>query len=154
LIPLIIVAVLFAFTATKESKIMEKSTTQVMHDISVEGIQWSWQFAYPEAGANAVVTGTPDKPPTLVMPQGERVRFTLTSNDVVHGFWIPAFMIQLQNLPGVTNHIEFTANKIGSYPGRCNILCGRDHTRMLFTVKVVSPADYQSYLAQLKVAQS
>jgi len=154
LIPLIIVAVLFAFTATKESKIMEKSTTQVMHDISVEGIQWSWQFAYPEAGANAVVTGTPDKPPTLVMPQGERVRFTLTSNDVVHGFWIPAFMIQLQNLPGVTNHIEFTANKIGSSPGRCNILCGRDHTRMLFTVKVVSPADYQSYLAQLKVAQS
>ncbi len=154
LIPLLIVGVLFGYTAVKESQIMEKSSTKVMHDISVEGIQWSWQFAYPEAGPDAIVTGTPDKPPVLVIPQGERVRFTLTSNDVDHGFWIPAFMIQMQNLPGVTNYLEFTANKLGDYPGRCNMFCGRDHTRMLFTAKVVTPADYQSYLAQLKGAQS
>ena len=152
--PLVIVAVLFGYTAIIEDKIVKQDPTTVMHDISVEGIQWSWQFAYPEAGANAIVTGTPDKPPVLVIPQGERVRFTLTSNDVDHGFWIPAFMIQMQNLPGVTNYLEFTANKLGEYPGRCNMLCGRDHTRMLFTAKVVTPTDYQRYLAQLKVAQS
>jgi len=154
LIPFIIVAVLFAFTMKAESKITDKSPTQVMHDISVNGIQWSWQFTYPEAGANATVTGTPDNPPTLYMPQGERVRFTLNSSDVVHGFWIPAFMIQIQNLPGVTNTLEFTANKIGEFPGRCNILCGRDHSRMFFKVKVVSPADYQNYLTGLKASQS
>jgi len=154
LIPLVIVAVLFAYTARDESRITDKSTTQVMHDISVNGIQWSWQFAYPEAGTQAIVTGTPEQPPTLYMPLGERVRFTLESSDVVHGFWIPAFMIQIQNLPGVTNYLEFTAKKLGTYPGRCNILCGRDHSRMLFNVKVVTPAEYQSYLTQLKAATS
>ncbi len=148
-IPFIIVAVLFFYTAKKETAIMAKSSS-VMHQISVVGIQWSWQFAYPEAGEKAVVTGTPAQPPTLVVPLGERVRYTLTANDVIHGFWIPAFMIQMQNLPGLTNHLEFTANKLGEFPGRCNILCGRAHSQMLFTVKVVTPAEYQAYLETLK----
>ena len=152
-IPFIIVAALFYFTAIKESEIVEKSTAPV-HEISVVGIQWSWQFAYPEAGPKAVVTGTPGSPPTLVVPMGERVRYTITSNDVVHGFWIPAFMIQMQNLPGVTNHLEFTANKLGEYPGRCNILCGRAHSQMLFTVKVVKPAEYKLYLETIKGGQA
>jgi cytochrome c oxidase subunit 2 len=151
IIPLIIVAVLFYFTAVKENKITDK-TSPVKHEISVEGIQWSWQFAYPEAGPSAVVTGIPAQPPTLYIPLGEKVRFTLTSNDVIHGFWIPAFMIQMQNLPGETNHLQFTANKLGEYPGRCNILCGRNHSQMLFKVKVVTPAQYQSYLDSLKAS--
>ena len=151
IIPFIIVAVLFYFTAVKETKIMEKTTTY-KHEIKIEGIQWSWQFAYPEAGAKAVVTGTPALPPTLYVPLGEKVRYTITSNDVVHGFWIPAFMIQMQNLPGVTNHLEFTANKLGTYPGRCNILCGRNHAQMIFSVKVVTPAEYKAYLETLKAS--
>lgn len=151
IVPFIIVAVLFYFTAVKESEIVEK-TTGPAHEISVEGIQWSWQFAYPEAGEKAVVTGTPAAPPTLYVPMGEKVRFTITSNDVVHGFWIPAFMIQMQNLPGVTNHLEFTANKLGTFPGRCNILCGRNHAQMIFAVKVVTPEQYQSYLETLKAS--
>jgi cytochrome c oxidase subunit 2 len=151
IIPFIIVAVLFYFTATKETKITEKTTTYA-HEIQVEGIQWSWQFKYPEAGPKAIVTGTPAQPPTLVVPVGEKVRYTITSNDVVHGFWIPAFMIQMQNLPGVTNHLEFTANKVGTYPGRCNILCGRNHAQMLFSVKVVSPSEYKTYLETLKAS--
>ncbi len=154
LIPLIIVAVLFAFTAIDENKITKPQPGVVKHEIGIEGIQWSWQFAYPEAGKDAVVTGTPAQPPTLYLPQGERVRFTLTANDVVHGFWIPAFMIQIQNLPGVTNYLEFTANKLGEFPGRCNILCGRNHSQMIFKVKVVTPAEYQSYLETLKAVQS
>ena len=152
IIPFIIVAVLFYFTAVKQNEITEKSPSTVAHEIGVEVIQWSWQFSYPEAGPKAVVTGTPAQPPTLYVPLGERVRYTITANDVVHGFWIPAFMIQIQNLPGVTNYIEFTANKLGSFPGRCNILCGRNHTQMIFTVKVVTPAEYQSYLETLKGA--
>jgi cytochrome c oxidase subunit 2 len=151
IIPFAIVAILFYFTAVKENKIIEK-TSPVQHEISVEGIQWSWQFGYPEAGEKAVVTGTPANPPTLYIPQGEKVRFTLTSNDVVHGFWIPAFMIQMQNLPGETNHLQFTANKLGEFPGRCNILCGRNHTQMIFKVKVVTPEQYQKYLDSLKAS--
>ena len=146
-------AVLFYYTAQKQSIITEKTSTYA-HEITVEGFQWSWQFGYPEAGPNAVVTGTPEQTPTLVVPLGERVRYTLTANDVVHGFWIPAFMIQMQNLPGLTNQLEFTANKLGEFPGRCNILCGRNHTQMLFKVKVVTPAEFDAYLETLKGGQA
>ena len=150
LIPFIIVAVLFYFTAKDESAITKIDKNKpAAHKIHVNGIQWSWQFTYDDKGPDATVTGTPSQPPVLVLPQGESVEFTLTATDVVHGFWIPAFMVQMQNLPGVENHLQFTANKIGTYPGRCNILCGRSHSQMLFTVKVVSPSDYQAYLATL-----
>lgn len=148
-IPFIIVAVLFYFTAIKQSEIVDLKTP-AQHEINVEGIQWSWQFGYPEAGPKAVVTGTPENPPTLYMPLGESVRFKITSNDVVHGFWIPAFMIQIQNLPDKTNYIQFTAQELGEFPGRCNILCGRNHTQMIFKVKVVTPEQYQTYLESIK----
>lgn len=151
IIPFIIVAVLFYFTAVKQTEIVEK-TSNYKHEILVDGFQWSWQFSYPEAGPKAVVTGTPASPPTLYVPLGEKVRYTIASNDVVHGFWIPAFMIQMQNLPGVTNYLEFTANKLGTYPGRCNILCGRNHSQMLFSVKVVTPSEYKTYLVTLKAS--
>ena len=152
IIPFIIVAVLFYYTAQRESRIMKVTPeAQAAHVIDVKGIQWSWQFNYKDAGdyKSAIVTGTPAQPPTLYLPQGEKVRFNLTANDVVHGFWIPAFMIQMQNLPGVENHLEFSADKLGTYPGRCNILCGRNHSQMLFTVKVVTPSEYQSYVQGL-----
>ncbi|MEY4888029.1 MAG: hypothetical protein RL237_92 [Actinomycetota bacterium] len=151
-IPFIIVAVLFYFTAQRESRILKISPdSQVSHFIDVVGFQWSWQFKYKDAGdyKSATVTGTPAQPPTLYLPLGENVRFTLTANDVVHGFWIPAFMIQMQNLPGVTNQLEFSATKLGTFPGRCNILCGRNHSQMLFNVKVVTPAEYESYIQSL-----
>ena len=154
-IPFIIVAVLFAYTARAQNEIKEVTpvTNQSVkvHDITVNAIQWSWQFSYKEAGPDATVTGTPAQPPTLYMPLGEKVRFKITASDVVHGFWVPAFMIQIQNIPGVENQIEFTAQKLGTYPGRCNILCGRQHSQMLFDVKVVTPAEYQSYIESLRI---
>ena len=153
IIPFIIVAVLFYFTAVKEAKIVKVSPdNQVSHLIDVNAFQWSWQFTYKDNPEAPTVTGTTANPPTLVLPLGERVKFKITSTDVVHGFWIPAFMIQMQNLPGVTNYLEFSANKLGTYPGRCNILCGRAHSQMLFKVKVVSPSDYEEYISSLKVA--
>ncbi len=147
-IPLIIVAALFYFTVQKQNVITAKSTTPI-HEIAVTGFQWSWQFAYTDAGKEAVVTGTPSKPPVLVLPLGQRVRYTLRANDVIHGFWIPAFMIQMQNIPGVTNNLEFTANKLGEYPGRCNMHCGRSHSQMRFTVKVVTASEYEDYIQSL-----
>lgn len=152
IIPFVIIAVLFGYTAKAESKIVAVSpvTATDVHDITVNGIQWSWQFTYKEAGPGTTVTGTPAKPPVLYLPQGEKVRFTITASDVIHGFWIPAFMIQIQNIPGVENKLEFTANKLGEFPGRCNILCGRQHSQMLFTVKVVTPAEYDAYIQSLQ----
>jgi cytochrome c oxidase subunit 2 len=150
IIPFIIVAVLFYFTAKDQSAITKIDHAKpAAHKIHVNGIQWSWQFTYEDKGPDATVTGTPAEAPDLVIPQGEEVEFTITSSDVVHGFWIPAFMIQMQNIPGVENHLRFTANKLGTYPGRCNILCGRSHSQMLFNVKVVTPEQYQAYLGTL-----
>ena len=153
-IPFIIVAVLFAYTARAQNELKEVTPTTnqsvTVHDVTVNAIQWSWQFTYEDAGPGTTVTGTPAQPPTLYMPLGEKVRFKITASDVVHGFWVPAFMIQIQNIPGVENQIEFTAQKLGTFPGRCNILCGRQHSQMLFDVKVVTPSEYRAYLETLK----
>ena len=151
-IPFIIVAVLFGYTAKAESEIVKvtPASSSAVHDVTVNGIQWSWQFTYAEAGPGTTVTGTPAQPPVLYMPQGEKVRFTFTASDVIHSFWVPEFMIQMQNIPGVTNKLEFTANELGEYRGFCNILCGRQHSQMRFTVKVVTPAEYENYIQSLK----
>lgn len=149
-IPFIIVAVLFFFTARDQSTITKISPAGVaVHEIDVNAIQWAWQFTYPEA-ANKTVTGTPENLPTLYLPLGERVRINLTASDVVHSIWIPAFMMQMQALPYVPNQFEFTAKKEGTYPGFCNMHCGRNHSQMRFTVKVVSPTEYQNYINGLK----
>jgi cytochrome c oxidase subunit 2 len=153
LIPFVIVAVLFAYTVRDQSRITKvESATTAAHNISINAIQWSWQFTYKDAATAPTVTGTPAQRPELVLPLGEKVLFTLTASDVDHGFWIPAFMIQMQALPHITNHLEFAAEKLGTFPGRCNILCGRDHSQMLFTIKVVTPSQYTDYINSLKAA--
>ena len=153
LIPFIIVAILFGYTARDEARITKVDTpASAPHNIHVNAMQWSWQFTYNDAASAPTVTGTPAQRPELVLPLGEKVLFTITSSDVDHGFWIPAFMIQMQALPHVFNHLEFAAEKLGTYPGRCNILCGRNHSEMLFEVKVVTPAQYTAYINSLKVA--
>jgi cytochrome c oxidase subunit 2 len=153
LIPLLIVAVLFGYTARAESRITKFDTPATApHNITVNAFQWAWQFTYKDAPSAPTVTGTPTQPAELVLPLGEKVLYTIGSSDVVHGFWIPAFMIQIEALPHVTNHLEFAAEKLGTFPGRCNILCGRSHSHMLFTIKVVTPAQYTAYINSLKVA--
>jgi len=153
LIPLVIVAILFGFTARDEARITKVDTPATApHNIHVNAMQWSWQVTYNDAKLAPTVTGTPVQRPVLVLPLGQKVLFEITSSDVDHGFWIPAFMIQMQALPHVSNHLEFSAEKLGTFPGRCNILCGRSHSLMLFTVKVVTPAQYNSYINSLKVA--
>jgi cytochrome c oxidase subunit 2 len=63
-------------------------------------------------------------------------------------------MIQMQNIPGITNNLEFTANELGEFRGFCNILCGRQHAQMRFTVKVVTPQEYDAYIQSLKAGAS
>ena len=69
------------------------------------------------------------------------MRFTLLSDDVIHSFWVPAFLFKLDVIPGNRNSFQITPKKIGTYAGKCAELCGQDHSRMLFNVEVVSPTD-------------
>jgi cytochrome c oxidase subunit II len=149
-VPLIAIGVFFFFTVRDQNEILEVSSSPD-HQITVTGMQWSWQFHYTSDGGEAAkVTGTPGKPPTLVLPKGESVRFTLLSDDVIHSFWVPAFLFKLDVIPGQRNSFEITPTKMGTFDGKCAELCGQDHSRMLFNVRIVSPDDYASYVDDLE----
>jgi cytochrome c oxidase subunit II len=150
-VPIIMIAVFFYFTARDEDRIMRVSSNPD-HQITVTGMQWSWQFTYASDGdSHTTVTGTPGKPPTLYLPQGESVKFTLHSNDVIHSFWVPAFLFKMDVIPGRSNQFQITPKQLGTFKGRCAELCGQDHARMLFNVKVVSPTEYDQYVSDLKI---
>ena len=149
-VPLIMVSVFFYFTARDEDEIT-KVSAHPDHTITVTGLQWSWQFTYDsDGGPDATTTGTPGKPPTLYLPQGESVLFKLRSADVIHSFWVPAFLYKMDVIPGQDNQFQITPKKLGTYKGKCAELCGKDHARMLFNVRIVKPADYQQHVAQAK----
>ena len=78
------------------------------------------------------------------------MKFELTSPDVIHSFWIPAFLYKMDVIPGRRNVFELTPNKIGVFAGRCAELCGVDHSNMLFTVRVVPQAEYDAWIQSLK----
>jgi cytochrome c oxidase subunit 2 len=149
-IPMIMVAVLFYFTAIRENDQDKFSSQPADMSINVVGFQWNWQFNYLDQGVS--VTGTPGNIPTLVLPAGETVRFYETSPDVVHAFWVIPFLFKRDVLPGRINSFQETldANAIGHYQGKCTEFCGTYHDRMLFKIDVVSKADYQAWLARTK----
>jgi cytochrome c oxidase subunit II len=184
LVPMIVVSVLFYFTARDQSELMETSE-EPDHIINVVGYQWSWGFNYlepvgasdndahtadelaaipdrimdrvPDNADGVYEVGTPaernpdtDNPgPTLVLPEGESVQFVLTSRDVIHSFWVIPFLMKMDVIPGHTNTFEVTPNQQGTFMGKCAEMCGVDHSRMLFNVKVVSPEEYDQYLQEL-----
>ncbi|GLF94112.1 cytochrome c oxidase subunit II [Streptomyces yaizuensis] len=104
-------------------------------------------YDYGIPGTRNPQNGNPG--PTLWLPKGEKVRFILTSRDVIHSFWVVPFLFKQDVIPGHTNAFEVTATKEGTFMGKCAELCGVDHSRMLFNVKVVSPERYQAHLKQL-----
>ena len=91
----------------------------------------------------------------LELPAGKSVRFKLVSPDVIHAFWIPAFLFKRDVVPGRTNEFEvhIDADKAGNtYIGRCTEFCGLNHDQMIFHVKVVDPATYDADLAKMETA--
>ena len=153
-VPFIMIAVFFYFTARDEDKILQTSANPD-HRITVEGVRWSWQFTYvSDADSRTTLTGTPGKPPTLVLPQGESVQFRLISHDVIHSFWVPAFLFKMDVIPGHPNTFEIVPKQLGTFAGRCAELCGQDHSRMLFNVHVVPPTEFEAYVADLKAETS
>jgi cytochrome c oxidase subunit 2 len=147
LIPLIMILGMFWFTAKDQSEILAVSDDQ-KQTVNVVGFRWNWGFNYIDEGAYAV--GTPNDPALLVLPVDEKVKFTLTSPDVIHSFWVPAFLFKMDVVPGKTNVFELTPDKLGTYAGKCAELCGVDHARMLFNVKVVARPEFDQYIADLK----
>jgi cytochrome c oxidase subunit 2 len=151
--PLIMVLVLFFFTVTAQDKVLASPRTD--HTVTVVGQQWSWTFNYDKDAAldgstTVFDSGTPADKPTLYLPVNKAVEIKLYSPDVIHSFWVPAFLFKMDVVPGRKNHFSFTPNRVGTYDGRCAELCGVYHSRMLFTVKVVSESDYAAHLRELK----
>jgi len=156
-IPLMMVAVLFGYTYNAQAaEIDTKKTPDLV--IGVVAKQWAWDFNYLtddayDTGVQGQLTGKPgveQEIPTLYLPVGERVQFDLTSRDVIHSFWIPAFLMKMDTIPGIENKFQVVPNRIGHFKGKCAELCGEYHSEMLFNVDVVSVADYQAHIAQLK----
>ncbi|MFB9801284.1 cytochrome c oxidase subunit II [Streptomonospora salina] len=157
-LPIVIIAVLFYFTARDQTALM---STEEEADTYVEVVafQWSWQFNYldesyadsdgdPQTRFSAA--GTPEQRPTLVLREGDVVHFDLTSPDVIHSFWIPAFAFKMDVIPGQDNEFQVKVEEgtAGTYAGRCAELCGVDHARMLFDVEVMEPDDYDAWVAE------
>jgi cytochrome c oxidase subunit 2 len=152
--PVIVVAVLFFHTVKTQDKILEKNP-DADHNVLVVGQQWSWTFSYEDeealGGETDVYTyGTTAQEPTLYLPVDESVTFTLHSPDVIHSFWVPSFYFKLDIIPGRENSFSMTPTEVGEYAGRCAELCGLHHSRMLFTLKVVSREDFDQHIEELE----
>lgn len=144
IIPLLIVGGLFAKTYAVERPI-DHVAGDPRETIAVTAFRWSWQFAY--AGSNVRTIGTPRHPPTLYLPLGKLTEFDLTSADVNHSFWVPAFLFKRDAIPGMTNVFDITPSRIGTFVGRCAQYCGLDHAFMAFSVRVVPAAAFDRYIA-------
>jgi cytochrome c oxidase subunit II len=119
--------------------------------IGVTGQQFYWSYQYPPS----VTGGPPIDSYQLYVPDNESVDFALHSKDVIHAFWIPAFRLQEDVVPGITTHWRATADRLGSYPVECNLLCGVGHSLMRSTVHVVTQAHFKAWIkSQLGTATS
>lgn len=113
--------------------------------MKVIAAQWSWRFIY----SNGVQVADIDTwhPTPAYVPTGTEIEFSGTSEDVIHGFFLPELHYQRQVLPGYTTHFDLIFEKPGLYQGECSVLCGEDHSEMHFAIEAVSPARFHEWLA-------
>jgi cytochrome c oxidase subunit 2 len=136
-ISLLLVLGLFAYGALGLVEIRGAQTADFEVNVSAE--QWAWHFEYPATGVQST---------ELHIPVDQRVHLTITSIDVIHSFWVPAFGIKQDAVPGRPTHIYMTAIDNGTYPGMCAELCGLGHTGMTTTVVVSDQAALDTWLSQ------
>lgn len=149
IVPLVMILGMFFFTARDQTE-LTKVSANPDNTINVVGFRWSWAFNYVDHDVYDIGTAEVEDIPTLYLPVNESVVFELESPDVVHSFWIPAFLMKMDVFPDRLNKFEVTPNKVGTFAGRCAELCGVDHARMLFTVKVVERAEFDQRMAELE----
>ncbi len=172
LVPLIILVVMAVPSARTLIDIEDTRGTEL--SIKVTAYQWKWHYDYLERGVSFFSTlarpsnaarqlGSgidPNNVPNylldvdnpLVVPAGTKVRLLLTSNDVIHAWWVPDFGMKKDAIPGFVNELWFRVDedRIGTYRGQCAELCGRDHAYMPIVVEVKSPADFEAWLAAMQ----
>jgi cytochrome c oxidase subunit 2 len=155
--PIMMVIVFFARTVTVQNDVTDEIDNPDRM-IEVSGQQWSWTFNHSlddaePGGEVAYVAGTGSNIPTLVLPVDEVIEFKLSSPDVIHSFWIPAFLMKMDVIPGQEgedrNSFQVTTTKTGEFRGKCAELCGVYHARMIFDVEVVTAEEYDAYLDEL-----
>jgi cytochrome c oxidase subunit 2 len=137
--------------------------------VKVTGNQWFWAYSYPDNGGFEIVSNLlkekadvkpgdrfrtdADGPPLLavderlVIPAGKVVKFLVTSNDVIHAFWVPAFWNKIDANPGQVNQIWAKVDRPGVYFGQCTELCGARHAYMPIAVEVVPEAQFNAWVA-------
>jgi cytochrome c oxidase subunit 2 len=120
----------------------EKKPSGAEIQIDVTGQQFAWSYEYPPS----LTGGAPLKSTQLYVPENESVYFNIRSVDVIHAFWIPAFRLQIDAVPGITTHYRATPDRLGSYPVVCNLLCGIGHSLMRSAIHVVPQAQFQGWL--------
>jgi len=167
-VPLIILVVMAVPAARTLIDIEDTRGSEL--SIKVTGYQWKWHYEYLDSGVSFFSTlarssnaarqlGSGIDPNTvpnylldvdnpLVVPAGTKVRLLLTSNDVIHAWWVPAFGMKKDAIPGFVNELWFRVDedRIGTYRGQCAELCGRDHGYMPIVVEVKNPADFEAWL--------
>ena len=136
--------------------------------IKVTGHQWYWSYEYPDQNgisfdANALTAEdakTANKPYLLaadnavVVPVNKTIRLQLTASDVIHGFLVPAFGIQMDAAPGRLGEMWFKADKVGTYYGQCTQICGVKHAYMPIEVKVVTQPEFDAWVASQQSADA
>jgi cytochrome c oxidase subunit II len=149
-IPIVIVAALFVLTMRTEDRVLSVSPDPNV-TVHVEGYTWGWRFSYEGTGI-VVASGADGTIPQLMLPEGETTRIVLTSQDVIHAFYVPGFLFKRDAIPGRTSEFQFSPDRTGTYPGACAEFCGLNHAFMRFSVRVVPASEYQAWVAQQQAA--
>ncbi|GAA5226789.1 hypothetical protein GCM10025778_13220 [Paeniglutamicibacter antarcticus] len=160
-VPLVMILTFFTFSDSTEKAINTPVDSELVVDIRAK--QWAWDYNYSykgqekyDATVQAHLTGEEgleEGLPTLYLPVGKTVTLELNSRDVIHSFWVPAFLQKLDMIPGKTNYIYLTPQVEGEFDGKCAELCGEYHSEMLFNVKVVPEGEFLNHLTTLEDGQ-
>ena len=117
--------------------------------ITVTGQQFAWTYEYPQAGG-----GKPVKSDILYLAKDQPIRFEVKALDVIHDFWVPAFRMKIDAVPGITTRYRITPSRLGTYPVVCAELCGLGHSVMRSTTRVVTRAEFDKWMAVQKASAS
>jgi cytochrome c oxidase subunit 2 len=143
-IPAIILVALCSWAYVELTHIEEAQANEMRIDVT--GQQFAWTYAYPQAG------GKPIRSNILYLPLDRPVRFNVQARDVLHDFWVPAFRMKIDAVPGIATRYRVTPNRLGTFPVVCAELCGLGHSVMRSTAKVVAPAEFDAWIAKQKQA--
>ncbi|MGH2941392.1 MAG: cytochrome c oxidase subunit II, partial [Solirubrobacteraceae bacterium] len=141
-IPAVMLVVLCSYAWVVLNDIEEAQANEMR--INVVGQQFAWTFEYPQAG------GKPIKSTQLYLPKDRPVRFYVKALDVIHDFWVPAFRMKIDAVPGIETKYRITPSRLGTYPVVCAELCGLGHSVMRATTRVVTPAEFNKWIAEQK----